>query len=296
LKANAYRSHEIIPASELILRNDGTLYHLGIGAEDVGDHIIIVGDPERVEMVSSYFDRIHRKIASREFVVHTGEFKGRTFTVVSTGIGIDNVDIVLQEIDAAANINLSERTVNPSLRSLEIVRIGTCGALRADIEPGTFIASSHAIAIDGVPYSYDISFEEDELDLLAAVRQAFPTLAHHSGLYAVHGNQDLMARIGFDMVKGITYTANGFYGPQGRTLRVASTVEPMIVAMQDFRWNKLPFTNFEMECAGIYAAGAMLGHKALTVCTALANRVKKEFHNHPSASIKALVEQVLERY
>lgn len=287
---------EFIPETELILRADGSLYHLGIHPEQLAAKVIIVGDPERVPEVSKRFDQVEHRVHNREFVIHTGRLGERKISVVSSGIGVDNIDIVMNELDAAVNIDLKNRTPKTSLTSLEIVRIGTSGTLHPEIAPGSFVASAMAFALDGVPLSYDMEPEAHELALTEALRDAFPHLAHHSGLYAAGADQTLIQRIGGDMVQGITATANGFYGPQGRTVRAHSVMEPMIDGYATFHHKGWKITNFEMECAGIYALASLLGHQALTTCAILANRATKEFHNNPSASVESLIEQVLDRF
>lgn len=285
-----------IPESELILRPDGRLYHLGILPEDIADRVIIVGDPERVPLISRLFDRVDTRLSGREFLVHTGEFQGKRITVVSSGIGVDNIDIIINELDAAVNVDLETRQPKANLRSLEIIRIGTSGSIQKDIPVGSFVASAMAFGLDGVPQSYHSTFSGAEKSLINTLRDAIPALETHTGLYASEGSEELLSRIAPDMIRGITATQNGFYGPQGRTVRLASKVEPLLSAYADVHFNPWRVTNFEMECAGIYALASMLGHKPLTVCAILANRVTKEFHKNPSASIESLIRRVLERF
>jgi uridine phosphorylase len=182
------------------------------------------------------------------------------------------------------------------LTSLEIVRIGTSGSIQSDIPVGSFVASALAFALDGVPYSYGAQLSERELQLVSTLKKEIPALQQHTGLYAVEGSQFLLGKIGEGMVHGITATQNGFYGPQGRTVRLVSNVEPLLNAYANVQFPPYRVTNFEMECAGIYALASMLGHNALTVCAILANRATKEFHKNPSASIETLIRQVLERF
>lgn len=296
MKATCIPSHLRIPETELILRADGSLYHLGVLPEHIAPKVIIVGDPDRVELISSYFERVDTRIHTREFVVHTGYYNAQRLTVVSSGIGVDNIDIVINELDAAVNVDLSTRLPKATHTSLEIVRIGTSGTLHAHIEPGTFVASAYAFATDGVPYSYDSSFTQQEENLLAELREKFPHLQTNSNLYAVQANEALLQRVAFDCVQGITATANGFYGPQGRSVRLRSTMQENIDRYANFQFAGVSLTNFEMECAGIYALSSMLGHRALTVCAILANRATKEFHKDPSTSIESLIRLVLQRF
>jgi uridine phosphorylase len=281
-----------IGASELILRSDGTLYHLGISEEHVADRVIIVGDPDRVQTIARMSDKVMNEVNNREFRVVRAMFGSRDITIISSGIGVDNIDIVLNELDAAVNIDLATRKVKDSLRQLEIVRIGTSGTIMEDIPVGSFVASRAAVGLDNVPHTYASRPTQAEADLLEEIQGKYPDLRAQ---YCALGDQGLLGRIGSDMIQGITITANGFYGPQSRSLRVLQS------ELSGWRhYGKMQagghfITNLEMECAGIYALSSMAGHKALTVCTILANRVKQEFHKEPSVSIESLIRQVLER-
>lgn len=296
MKAANINSNQSIPASELILRADGSLYHLGILPEQVAPRIIIVGDPERVPIISALFDSIESTAESREFVVHTGVYKGKRITVLSSGIGVDNIDIIINELDAAVNVDLATRTPKSELTSLEIVRIGTSGSIQSDIPVGSFVASTAAFGLDGVPYSYGATLDGDEQKIVDTLRFEIEQLRTNSGLYAAKASRELVDRIAFDMVQGITATQNGFYGPQGRTVRLHSVVEPILSRYAGVEIDGQRVTNFEMECSGIYSLSSMLGHKALTVCAILANRATKEFHKDPSKSIETLISTVLERF
>ena len=296
MKAKTLPANIRIAETELILRADGSLYHLGILPEHVADKVIIVGDPDRVEVISALFDTVEHRIHNREFVVHTGIFQGKRITVVSSGIGVDNIDIVINELDAAVNVDLNTRLPKEQLRSLEIVRIGTSGTLHADIAPGTFIASAFAFGLDGVAHSYDSSYTETEQRLVNQLSQQFEHLQNNKGLYAVQGDSALLDRIAHDCIQGITATANGFYGPQGRSVRLRSLMQEQIDQYSSFQFEGVRLTNFEMECAGIYALSSMLGHRALTICAILANRATKEFHKNPSTSIESLIRLVLQRF
>ncbi len=296
MNAPLRKSVEPIGKSELILRADGSLYHLGIKPEHVAPKVIIVGDPERVPVISALFSEVDFKISGREFVIHTGTFEGKRITVVSSGIGVDNIDILINELDAAVNVDLTTRLPKKELTTLDIVRIGTSGAMHADIPVGSFVASSYAFALDGVPHTYAATFSSEEQALQTELMANYEWLATNANLYTVAGSASLMERIGHDCIKGITATANGFYGPQGRSVRLQSTMEERIDQYAHFQHHNLRITNFEMECAGIYALASMLGHNALTVCAILANRATKEFHNNPSASVESLIRLVLQRF
>lgn len=286
----------ILPPSELILRADGSLYHLGIRPEHIADNIIIVGDPDRVAIVSAMFDEVEHTISSREFVVHTGWFGEKRMTVVSSGIGVDNIDIVINELDAAVNIDLKTRTIAANPRSLNIVRIGTSGTLQRDIAVGSVVASRYAFALDGVAHSYQPQWNAEESALLSALQNRFEWLRGHHGLYAASADPGLFEQMADGAIAGITATANGFYGPQGRSLRMMSNMDGRLDEYAAFTFQGVPITNLEMECAGIYALASLLGHRACTLCLILANRITKEFHNDPSASMQALIRQVLERF
>lgn len=296
MKAPLRDASEPVGASELILRGDGSVYHLGVRPEHVAENIIIVGDPERVPLISSMFNDVEFRVAGREFVIHTGSFSGKRITVVSSGIGVDNIDIVINELDAAVNMDLSTRLPKWHHTSLNIVRIGTSGAMHADIPVGSFVASYFAFGLDGVPQSYQATLNEEEQGHASRMKSQFPWLAEQSGFYVAQCNPSLLNQMAEGFIHGITATANGFYGPQGRSVRLQSIMEKRIDEYRNYRENELRITNFEMECSGIYALSSMLGHKALTVCAILANRATKEFHNNPSASIETLISTVLQRF
>ncbi|MFM2201860.1 MAG: hypothetical protein RL040_1060, partial [Bacteroidota bacterium] len=207
----------VIPHSELILRPEGSIYHLGITAEHIASKVIIVGDPERVPKISALFDEVTHTIAGREFIIHTGIYKGKAITVISSGIGVDNIDIVMNELDAAVNIDYKTRLPKEKHTSLEIVRIGTSGCMHADIPVGSFVSSSFSFALDGVPNTYDAVHSEREQSLRNALSEKYTWLRENSGFYVAECNQELHERIAFDAIHGITATANGFYGPQGRS-------------------------------------------------------------------------------
>ncbi len=284
-----------IPESQLILNPDGSVYHLGVTGDKIANTVLVVGDPERVPTISAKLDRITYRRVGREFVVHTGVLGQREVTILSTGIGVDNIDIVLNELDAAVNIDPSTRTPRSELRSLDIIRIGTCGSLREDIPVGTPIASAYAIGYDGVPWHYAAEHEPDE----AAIAEAF--IAHTnwpselSSPYCAGASESLLSRFANDKVKGITLTANGFYGPQNRSLRLPLADDSRMERIRAFSAKGLNATNFEMECAGIYALSSLLGHRALTCCVVLANRYREEFSSDPAKEVNNLIDNILDR-
>ena len=286
----------VIPHSELILRPEGSIYHLGITAEDIANKVIIVGDPERVPKISALFDEVTTSISGREFIIHTGFYKGKKITVISSGIGVDNIDIVMNELDAAVNVDYQTRLPKEKHTSLEIVRIGTSGCMHSDIPVGSFVSSSFSFALDGVPHTYDAVHSDREQALREALSERYAWLRENSGFYVAECNQDLHERIAFDAIHGITATANGFYGPQGRSVRLKSNMEHRIDEYAQFRFDDLRITNFEMESAGIYAMASMLGHKAVSVCAILVNRATKEFNSDSLRSVETLIRTVLDRF
>lgn len=284
-----------IAESELILNPNGSIYHIKLRPEDLADDVIVVGDQGRVERISSHFEKIDCKIQNREFVTHTGWYKGKRITALSTGIGTDNIDIVLNELDALVNIDFTTRTILPQKRSLNIIRIGTSGALQGDIPVDSFIASSHGMGFDGLLNYYAGRDLCDE----SAIAEDFMT---HTGWfkglpypYVVKASDKLIERIAFDMPKGITATAPGFYGPQGRQLRLAPAIADLNEKLGSFRHGEHRVTNFEMETSALYGLGRLLGHECLTVCAIIANRVARQYSKDYHPVIERLILTVLER-
>jgi len=286
------------PASQLIINADGSAFHLHLKPEFLADKIILVGDQDRVTMVSSFFDEgsIECNVQSREFHTITGKYQGKRITCISTGIGTDNCDIVMNEIDALANIDFSTRTEKPVKRSLEIVRIGTCGGMQEDIPLGTFLVSEKSIGFDGVLAFYkdrdqiaDLGFEQALVDFIHYPQKA-------ARPYVVSANPELVNRIaGDDMMRGCTIAANGFYGPQGRVLRVDLAVPDINERISDFRYEGQRITNYEMEGSCIAGLSLHMGHKAMTVCCVIAQRKVEAANTDYKPRIKQLVETVLKR-
>jgi len=283
-----------IKDSELPLQPTGAVYHLNLFPEEIADNIIVVGDPGRVAAVSKYFDTIECKKSNREINTHTGTYKGKRISVLSTGMGTDNIDICLTELDALANIDLKTREVKETGRKFNIVRIGTCGALQPDIDVNTFVASEAGFGFDGLLHFYDYGNISDEELVEAFVK--------HTGWnerlpypYCVEGSKELMNKIGFDMTHGITASAGGFYGPQGREIRAKLKYPDLNSKIDTFNYNGRRITNLEMETSALYGLSKMLGHNALTVCVAIANRVTKEFSKDYHPAVDALIQTVLER-
>ncbi len=281
--------------SELVLAPDKSVYHLRVKGENIADNIILVGDPSRVEMVSSFFDRIVFKAENRELKTHTGFFNNKQISVVSTGMGVDNIDIVLNEIDAAANIDLETGLIREEHRTLNIVRLGTSGGLQQDIELESSIASEYALGLDGLLHFYCL--EENKFEKLLT-----KTFIKHMGWneklprpYTVKASDFLLNALAFDIRKGITATAPGFYAPQGRELRLKTVIPDINDSLTTFSFENKKITNFEMETSALYGLSALLGHNALTICIVIANRIQGVFSNHYSESMKKLIALVLER-
>lgn len=282
-------------SSELILNTDGSIYHLNLKKEHVANKIILVGDPNRVELVSQHFNTIEAKIHKREFITHTGSYEGKRLSVISTGIGCDNIDIVLNELDALVNINLEKKVANSSLKTLDIVRIGTCGSLQKNMDVDQFVASTHAIGIDNLLHFYQYNNNEEEKKLLDEVRRQ-TNFTSNVIPYLFEGNKSLLTKIASDMHHTITTTAGGFYAPQGRILRGGLAVSNINEQLTQFEYKDHKIGNFEMETSALYGLGGnVLGHRCLTVCNIIANRDKKTFSKDPYQSINKLIKIVLDR-
>ncbi|MFF5382726.1 nucleoside phosphorylase [Pedobacter suwonensis] len=283
-----------ISESDLIINPDGSIYHLNLLPGDIAETIITFGDPDRVGEVSKYFDQIEFKKGKREFVTHTGYVGKKRITVLSTGIGTDNIDIVFNELDALVNVDFETREVKKSLTSLNIIRVGTSGAVQPDIPMGTILASSYGLGMDALMNYYVHQLSPDEQLLLDDVKTHFGQLKHINP-YLTAADDGLLHTIGKDMIHGITITAPGFYAPQGRIVRAKNSVTDFIGLINSFQRNQHRITNLEMETAGIYALAKILGHKALSVNAILASRVKFEFSNEPNKIVEQAIKMVLER-
>lgn len=283
----------MINASELILNADGSIYHLNLLPEDLAGTVITVGDPDRVAKVSKYFDRIELKKGKREFITHTGYLGNKRLTVISTGIGTDNIDIVLNELDALANIDFANRTVKSTLSSLHIVRIGTSGAVQQDVEMGTILASAYGVGLDALMNYYQGSYDGEEQALQVELAKYFSAL--NLNPYVAKAGTGLLDRIAFDLPKGVTLTAPGFYAPQGRTVRSTNTIPNFIDLINSFQYKGQRFTNLEMETAGIYALANMFGHQALSINAILASRVDGRFSSAPEEVVDKTIQLVLGR-
>ena len=275
-----------IESSELVLNPDGSVYHLNILPEDVADTVIFVGDPGRVERVSQHFDRIEIKKSKREFVTHTGYIGTKRLTVISTGIGPDNIDIVMNELDALVNINLETRTVKKEHKTLKIIRIGTSGSLQADIDVDSIVVSSYGMGFDNLLkfYKYDNSADENILEFEFSNHIQKEGISLPVTPYIVSGCKKLLDSVGKGFKSGITATCPGFYGPQGRKLRLQPESSDFLYLLSSFSMNQHRITNFEMETSAIYGLAGLLGHQALSCNVILANRLSGEFVKDHHAS------------
>ncbi len=285
-----------IEESELIINDDGSIFHLHIKPEQLADRVILVGDPGRVNLVASHFDTCECETSNREFHSITGTYKGKRITVLSTGIGCDNIDIVLNELDALVNIDFTTRTIKDNLRSLQIVRIGTCGGLQPDTPVGTFIASVKSIGFDGLLNYYGKRNEVCDLELEKAFTAHTSWLPQLPAPYVAVADPELLNRIaGDDMVRGITCACGGFYGPQGRRLRIPLADPELNSKVESFEYQGLRITNFEMESSAVAGLSSILGHKAMTCCMVLANRRAHKMNTNYKSDIDTLILTVLDR-
>ena len=282
--------------SELIINPDGSSFHLHLKPEHLADRVILVGDPGRVPVVAAHFEEIENDVASREFRTITGTYKGKRISVQSTGIGCDNIDIVVNELDALANIDFEKRTEKPEHRELTIVRIGTCGGLQPNTPVGTFIASVKSIGFDGLLNFYAGRNDVCDLELEEAFKQHMNWNPQLGTPYVIDADKELIDRVaGKDMVRGITIACGGFYGPQGRELRIPLADPHQNEKVEAFEHKGLRITNFEMESSAVAGLSRLLGHKAMTCCMVIANRLAKEANTGYKNSIDDLITLVLER-
>lgn len=282
--------------SELIINPDGSIFHLHVKPEQLADKIILVGDPGRVALVASHFETKECEIESREFKTITGTYKGKHITVQSTGIGCDNIDIVVNEMDALANIDFKTRHEKETFKQLTFVRIGTCGGLQPYTPVGTFVASVKSIGFDGLLNFYAGRNDVCDLKLEEAFKRHMNWSPLLSAPYVIDGDKELVDRIaGEDMVRGITIACGGFFGPQGRELRIPLADPHQNEKVESFVYGDLRITNFEMESSALAGLSALMGHKAMTCCMVIANRVAKEANANYKNSIDNLIIEVLDR-
>lgn len=288
----------IIPSSELIVNQDGSIFHLHLKPEQLADKIILCGDPDRVGMIANYFDSQECDVQNREFRTITGSYKGKRITVQSHGIGGDNIEIVASELDALANFDLEKRCVRDEFRQLTMVRIGTSGGLQPESPIGSYVASEKAIGFDGVIYFYDETERVRDLAYEKALTQQLDWKIEGLKPYVVSADAELLERIvGNDgrIIKGSTIACNGFYAPQGRKLRLPLADENLNKKIEDFRYEGYKITNFEMESSALSGIASLLGHKAMTVCCIIAGRQNLNMNTDYKGSIEDLIQLVLER-
>jgi uridine phosphorylase len=283
------------PETELILTKENRVYHINLKAEDIADDVIVVGDQHRVAQISKFFSKIEFKTEHREFVTHTGIFNGKRVTVLSTGIGTDNIDIVMNELDAAVNINLETRELNPTHRTLNVIRLGTSGALQADIPVNGIVVSSHGLGLDGLLNFYDNWESVCENPISEAFIKYTGWKSNLPYPYCVKASDKLISKFQEGTHIGITATAPGFYGPQGRQIRLKAAMPNLNEFLTDFKMGEHRITNFEMETSALYGLGKLLNHNCLTACVIIANRVRKEFTSDYTKSVEILIQESLQR-
>ena len=283
---------EKILHTDLIVNPDNSVYHLNLKVDQLSDNIITVGDPTRVHRISSFFDKVEFEMNRREFITHVGTYKGKRITVMSTGMGTDNVEIILTELDALANIDFKTMLPKEKKRSLNIIRLGTSGSIQEEIKVGSFLISENAVGLDTLMSFYDFQMSEYEDDVTKTLQQEI-------GLpfqpYCSPGSSQLIERFGEGMYKGNTVTAPGFYAPQGRKLRLPLKYPHLVDKLTRFHHRDFWLTNFEMETAGYYALAKLLGHQMVSINAILANRISDKFADHPNKIIDELIQVVLDR-
>ena len=286
---------DIIPESELIINKDKTLYHINLGAEHVADNVLLVGDQDRVKTIGKFFTNIEHHSENREFHAITGFYNGTRVTALSTGIGTDNIDIVLNELDAAVNFDLEKRTSKKELKSLNLIRLGTSGSLQENRPVDTHLISKYGLGFDGVMHFYDCDYELDELDLQNEFLKQTNWNLDSALPYLVRSNNELFDKLGEGMYNGITATANGFFGPQGRSVRLGLKKPDLNDKMTNFKHKGLQITNYEMETSSLYGLSAALGHNAVTICAIIANRFTKSYSKDYKKVVEEMIELTLQR-
>ena len=282
-----------IEASELIINDRGAIYHLNLRPEEIADTIITVGDPERVAAISQYFDKVEFKLAHREFITHTGFIGNKRISVVSTGIGPDNIDIALNEIDALANIDFATRTINEQKKSVSIIRMGTCGSLQGEVGVDQLVAGTHGLGIDNLLHFYTIQNNEEEKAILNAFEKHTQISSNQIHPYIATASAGLIKHFTEGYSHGITVTCPGFYGPQGRILRLPLKMPNLVDQMTSFSYGNHRIANFEMETSAIYGLCNLLGHQCLSINVIIANRVKKEYSKDMGKAVDHMIQKSL---
>lgn len=283
------------PATELVLDKKGNVYHLGVSPGDIAEKVILVGDQDRVHLVASFFDEITHTSQHREFVCKTGTYKGKRISALSTGIGTDNIDIVINELDALFNIDLDKRDDKEEITSLDLIRIGTCGILQPEIPVHGYILSTHALGLDNIAHFYDIDISNDEDNINNAFNDQV-NLPAKVITYVTEASTNLLDKLKSDKTyNGITITSSGFYGPQGRQLRLNTRTTKINDEISAFSYKDHRITNFEMESSALFTLGKNLGHDCATICLGIANRPNKEFSSGYESEMLELIQYVLDR-
>lgn len=283
------------PPSELVLNDKSQVYHLGLSPDQIADKIILVGDQDRVGMISEFFDEVEHRSQHREFVCHTGTYSGKRISVISSGIGTDNIDITLNELDALVNIDLINRCEKSDKTQLKIVRIGTCGILQPEVPVHSYILSTHAFGLDNIAHFYTIPFSNDELSLCSTITDHIK-LPSAIKPYLSEASRSLTETLRSELTfEGITVTSSGFYGPQGRQLRVRNSTTDMNEKLTAFKSGDHRIINFEMESSAIFALGKAMGHECATICLGVANRPNMIFSKGYNTEMKGLISYVLDR-
>ena len=283
------------PPTELALNAQGQVYHLGLLREHISETVLLVGDQDRVFLISAFFDTIEHQSQHREFVCHTGSYKGKRISALSTGIGTDNMDIVINELDALVNIDLGKRIEKEQKQALNLIRIGTCGILQPQIPIHSYLISTHAFGLDNVAHFYDIPFTDLEMDMTKRITE-FLELPDKITPYFISADAMLCFQLSDDRCfPGVTITSSGFYGPQGRALRLGSKIDEIPLRAQYYQENNLRLINFEMESSAFFALGRSLGHRCATICLGVANRPSTSFSEGYLDEMNGMIKYVLDR-
>lgn len=285
----------IIPSDQLPINSDGSIFHLHLKPEQLADKVVLMGDPGRVPVVAGYFDSVEFDMQSREFRTITGMYKGKRITAISHGIGCDNLDIVMTELDALANIDLEKRVVKEDFRQLTMVRIGTCGGLQPFAPIGSYVISEISMGMDGLIFFYEKGETISDFLLAQQFTEFTRWNEHLAAPYFIHADKELTERIGHDMVRGITISASGFYGPQGRHVRLPLSNPDQNKLIEEFEYKDLKITNYEMESSALAGMAALMGHKATTACLVIAGRYSGGMNTDYKGSFEGLITNVLDR-
>ncbi len=284
---------QVIPESELIINPDGSIYHLNLKPDHIAHSILAVGDPDRVAKISKHFDRIDYMGGKREFITHTGSYRGKRISVISTGMGTDNIEIFMTELDALVNVNLQTRIPKKTHTALEIVRVGTSGSMQIDIPLDSLLASTHAVGLDSLMTFYSLDHSSFEREIMERVRNE---LKLPFSPYCVGGSTRLLQKLGKGLVMGITVTCPGFFAPQGRMVRLKPAIPGIIQTLSSIQVAENRLSNFEMETAGYYAMGRLLGHEVLSLNAIIGNRISQTFSTNPDMVVEKLILHTLNNF